>query len=428
MSRCFPFPPPGYEKKASIQDLDLAKKDKHKKKRKKEKRDHKEKGKSRNGDKRDREKDRVKDKARTLDESKLSDRIHCHNRQFLDQKDLEVEDNCRLTRKKHAGQSAGYSEGESSYGSHLPDKFSAFKIVPKLPGRTEDGDSAFRTLLWEKLSVCLPERDDLMDRSVAKVTRSFGEGKTKDENKESCVEKHGDRGIREDSSKFSTMGTVQSMVRDGVDSGKKWKGNGRDEKSKDKDKQDKERDKKKKKKEKLEQKIGNLEKTKERYNEDDNTSADSIITSQLLRDRHRSVASMRNLVKRKDFEGNGIFAMDHFSSNSARFTSSSDHPRVNHKMVKSCQSSGPAASNWQVHSKPPHPDLEHLSQAYLVPKMEDLSEFCDQDWLLHSSNASKLKKLKAHGFEMETTTLYVWAEAMPIDSVDICALPYVVPY
>ncbi|KAG7018874.1 hypothetical protein SDJN02_20747, partial [Cucurbita argyrosperma subsp. argyrosperma] len=45
-------------------------------------------------------------------------------------------------------------------------------------------------------------------------------------------------------------------------------------------------------------------------------------------------------------------------------------------------------------------------------------------WLLHSSNASKLKKLKSHGFEMETTTPYVWAEAMPIDSVDICTLPY----
>lgn len=34
--------------------------------------------------------------------------------------------------------------------------------------------------------------------------------------------------------------------------------------------------------------------------------------------------------------------------NSAKFTSSSDLPTVNHKMLKSCQSSVPTASNWQV--------------------------------------------------------------------------------
>lgn len=36
------------------------------------------------------------------------------------------------------------------------------------------------------------------------------------------------------------------------------------------------------------------------------------------------------------------------SSNSAKFSSSSDLPRLNHKMLKSYQSSVPAASNWQV--------------------------------------------------------------------------------
>ena len=41
-------------------------------------------------------------------------------------------------------------------------------------------------------------------------------------------------------------------------------------------------------------------------------------------------------------------AKDHMSSNSTKFTSSSDLPRVNHKMLKSCQSSAPTASNWQV--------------------------------------------------------------------------------
>ncbi|XP_038897668.1 splicing regulatory glutamine/lysine-rich protein 1-like [Benincasa hispida] len=437
MSRCFPFPPPGYENKARIEDLDLLKKDDHKKKRKKEKRDHKEKRKSRKRDKRDREKDRVKDKARTLDESKLSDKIQCHNRQFLIQKDLKNKDNCRLTEKRYPGHSAGYSEEKSSYGGHLPERFSASEIDPELPKRIKDGDSGLRNLLGEKLSACLPETDDWMDRTMAKVTHNFDEGKMKNDHKENHEEKYGDRGLWE-GSKFSRRGTIQPMAKDGVDSVEKnagarteekmWKGNGRDEKSKekqkDKDKEGKgkhkERDKKKKK-----EKIGNMEKSKERY-EGDVTSPDSIITSQHLRDSHRSVASVGSLMKRKDFETNGIFAKDHMSSNFAKFTSS-DLPRVNHKMLQSCQSSLPAASNWQVQSEPPHPDLEYLSQVYLVPKMEEWSDFCDQEWL-YSSNASKLKMLKAHEFEMEMTTPYVWAEAMQIDSIDICALPYVVPY
>lgn len=301
------------------------KKDKHKKKRKKENRDHKEKKKSRSRHKRDKEKDRVKDKAKTLDESKLPDKIQCHNRQFLFQKDLEDKDNCRLTEKRYAGQSAGYSDGKFSCGSHLPEKFSVSEIALELPKRNkdEDVDSGFRNLSGEKLFACLPEKDDWMDKTMAKVTQNFNEGKTKNKNKDSREAKYGDLGIQEES-KFRKRGTIQPMVKDGVDSveknadakteEKKWKGNGRDEKSKDKQKdkdkegkgKDKERDKKKKKKEKIEQKFGNLKKSKERY-EGDVTSPDSIITSQLLRDSHGSVASIGSLMKRKEFENNGIF-------------------------------------------------------------------------------------------------------------------------
>lgn len=300
------------------------KQDKHKKKRKKEKRDNKEKSKSRNRDKRDKEKGRVKDKTRTLGEAKLPDKTHCHNRQFLVQKDHKDEDKFRLTEKKYVGQSAGYDEGKFSYGSHLYEKSSAFEIVPELPSRIKDGDSEFRNLLGEKLSPYLPEKDDWLDIVVAKVTQNFDEGKTKDNIKESHEEKYGDRRIREEP-KFSKRETVQSTVKHGMDSveknvdarteGKRWKGNERDKKSKEKQKdkykqegkcKDKKRDKDKNRNEKIEQKIGNMEyKSKECY-EGDVTSPDSIITSQLLRESHKSVASMGSLMKRKEFEANGI--------------------------------------------------------------------------------------------------------------------------
>ncbi|XP_022146974.1 glutamic acid-rich protein-like isoform X2 [Momordica charantia] len=469
MSRCFPFPPPGYEKKARIEDVDLPKK--HKKKRKKEKRDQKEKRKSRNRDKRDKEKDRVKTKTRTSDEAKLPDKTNRHNRHFLVQKDRKDRDNYVLTENKYAGQSAGYTEGQSNYSSHLSDKSRAFKFVPELGRRIKDSEGGSRNLLGEKLSVYLPQRDDWVGRLVAKVTQNFDEGKTKDENKESGEDKYSGREIREES-KFSRLETIRPVDQDGVNSVEKnadarTEGKRSREKQKDKDRQEG-KGKNKRKTEKPEQKIGSLEKSKG-CNEDDVTSSDSIITSQLLRDSHKPVARMGSLVKRKDFETNGILlAKDHKSINSSKFLSSSDLPRENHRMLKPCQSSVAAASNCQVtantnglkfdgkeresndnaieippalssaesnqliklskvHPKPPHPDLEHLSQVYWVPKMEEWSDFCDQDWL-YSSNASNLKKLKVHGFEMGTTTPHVWAEAVQIDSINICALPYVVPY
>lgn len=79
-----------------------------------------------------------------------------------------------------------------------------------------------------------------------------------------------------------------------------------------------------------------------------------------------------------------------------------------------------------VHKKSPHPDSKYLSLVYSIPKMEELSDSDNQDWLC-SSSTSQLMKPKLAASETEEMT-QVWAEAMQIESADIYALPYVIPY
>ncbi|GMP90297.1 hypothetical protein CsSME_00041493 [Camellia sinensis var. sinensis] len=70
--------------------------------------------------------------------------------------------------------------------------------------------------------------------------------------------------------------------------------------------------------------------------------------------------------------------------------------------------------------KLPHPDYKYLSQILSVPEVAELSDFDDQDWLFSSDT-------KASSFEVDGTP-QVWAEAFRIESADVTALPYVIPF
>ena len=77
----------------------------------------------------------------------------------------------------------------------------------------------------------------------------------------------------------------------------------------------------------------------------------------------------------------------------------------------------------EVSAKPPHPDSKYLSQVYSIPKLEEWSGFDDQEWLVGSTSQKKKPMV-----ESSEETPFVWAEALHIDSADICVLPYVNPY
>ncbi|PIN00753.1 hypothetical protein CDL12_26737 [Handroanthus impetiginosus] len=76
---------------------------------------------------------------------------------------------------------------------------------------------------------------------------------------------------------------------------------------------------------------------------------------------------------------------------------------------------------------PPHPDLEYLSQILTVPKVEwRLNDDAAQEWLFgHLDLKAKRPKLGSSQIESMKS---VWAEAMQVESADVTALPYVIPY
>lgn len=76
--------------------------------------------------------------------------------------------------------------------------------------------------------------------------------------------------------------------------------------------------------------------------------------------------------------------------------------------------------------RPPHPDSRYLSQVYFVPKVDEVPDSDNQDWLFGCSD-TKSKKPKVESSVVEETP-EVWSEALRIESADIHALPYVIPY
>ncbi|CAL0306403.1 unnamed protein product [Lupinus luteus] len=77
-------------------------------------------------------------------------------------------------------------------------------------------------------------------------------------------------------------------------------------------------------------------------------------------------------------------------------------------------------------AKPPHPDTKYISQVYSVPKMEAWSDLDDQEWLFGSSSSEERKLVVKSSVVGDTR--HVWAEALHIETADVYALPYVVPY
>ncbi|XP_019184106.1 PREDICTED: myb-like protein X isoform X3 [Ipomoea nil] len=77
--------------------------------------------------------------------------------------------------------------------------------------------------------------------------------------------------------------------------------------------------------------------------------------------------------------------------------------------------------------KAPHPDSKYMSQILTVPKMEEWIESDDNEWLFGRKNPSDRKPgvADSNGVNEE---LQVWSEARYIESTDVYALPYVIPY
>ncbi|XP_016647508.1 PREDICTED: stress response protein NST1-like isoform X1 [Prunus mume] len=232
---------------------------------------------------------------------------------------------------------------------------------------------------------------------------------------------------------------------------------------------DKEKKKEEKAKEKNESKNAEPDKIR-KSNKEDHIDPHYVITSQLPKDSNKSAGADGNLKKRKDLQTNGVLHANDIRPSKLPRPSSSSHPlTVNGRTVEPCQTSTPyvsdrlgSANNVKVDNKdckingiiespslsvsparltstaaqavpvakasvrPPHPDSRYLSQVYLVPKVDEVPDYDDEDWLFGcSGNQSKKPKVESSGFE---ETPEVWSEALRIESADVHILPYVIPY
>ncbi|XP_055813571.1 uncharacterized protein LOC129883046 [Solanum dulcamara] len=79
----------------------------------------------------------------------------------------------------------------------------------------------------------------------------------------------------------------------------------------------------------------------------------------------------------------------------------------------------------ETSKRPPHPDSKYLNQILSVPKMDEWSGFDDQEWLF-GSKSTLVRKPDVCLDEVKDHR--VWSEALRIESADVYALPYVIPY
>ncbi|XP_064984116.1 uncharacterized protein LOC135624437 [Musa acuminata AAA Group] len=72
----------------------------------------------------------------------------------------------------------------------------------------------------------------------------------------------------------------------------------------------------------------------------------------------------------------------------------------------------------------PHPDSVHLDKIYSIPKVDEWLEYDDQEWLFSSCHLLQKPETQLGGDEVPR----VWSEVLRIESEDVVALPYVIPF
>ncbi|MQL95764.1 hypothetical protein Taro_028435 [Colocasia esculenta] len=480
MSRCFPFPPPGYEKKPRNDHVDFLTKEKskeknHKKKEKrekekkegKEKKDkHKDKDRSKDKhrekkDKKEKHRDKTKkSKDRGKGNKKLSneknDQGHTdgHNEEKLAEgQKADVHKISRFTEelvKRIADEEAGNQMGKQST--------SEFQILENIHNSTQKGRAMDNqivhnvTVAEEKRMVVdsAMENRDTSDAMPQSTEQRKADGMGQSTNKDA-------KGHLEAKEKAK-----ESKVEDRKGDKNKDKDGEKKHKRKDKDR-DKEKAKEEKRRRKEEHKhkeqdkstgleqrghvhLQNIEPAVKPQENKQSTGVETSLKrkerngflheKELRPDKLSRLSSSSQLPIENGGKVDPSYiaipcASDrHETANIAVTTvpESKEHKINGIRGVQAPPRSGPppaagATGSSKTSKKPPHPDEKYLSQLLCLPKME-YPEFDDQEWLLSRDAAGRKPKTEPEADEMPQ----VWDKALHIDSVNILALPYVLPY
>ncbi|PIN08461.1 hypothetical protein CDL12_18966 [Handroanthus impetiginosus] len=540
MSRCFPFPPPGYERKHRPEDLDVLKQAKQKeKKHKKEQKD-----KERRKDKEKKEKDGSGEKHRDKKDrkEKRKDKKEKHRDKKDRGKDKEKssisEDSTVAGRPEEESGEKLHPKGHSKDRSSVVDEGKCSTLIQGqnggkpfqsiLPSQATT-DSKFMQQLDRRIRDDQKGRGSQLPERVASVDKSDQEtaARTAVRNHSGLLaEERSNNGIKRDEirkmdaqelgNEFTGKAMVQNLTRlakgkvEGIprpvgeqndwrlEDKEKYKEAGNDmhgDKHGDKKShgKDKDKEKVKKKEEKAMVKTENRKSAPEKSKDverNDLVFATSNKGTSLLKVVDSTALSEGNLRKRKDTDTNGFLheseirpnkiqrpAVHHSGENGRKLEASQipskcssdkhavphnvplDHrdrsingtirapkpspskpsrfvettvadqvvvaPKVAHHDPKNVDEAKIEDLIAEALRRPPHPDSKYLSQVLTVPTVGDWSANDDEDWLFSKKDPPNKPKLELTGVKGEPQ---VWSEAVHIESADVFALPYVLPY
>ncbi|KAG4990050.1 hypothetical protein AAZX31_11G259800 [Glycine max] len=396
MSRCFPFPPPGYtnkgyEKKATTEDVELLTKEKHReKKHKKGKRD-KEKKEKRDKEGRDgkrkekkdkkekhREKKKDKDKNRDKEKSKTGAAIEKEfpgqaqgpNAGKLHQKEIKPIDKIVLLEDKLTKQFASNNGEKARENNHFFEENKDSKFLLDLERRIRDNDGGAENQLAQKFATAGHRKNEGAVRLVTKGSGTWPDGKERLQDKgidtrmvdrrEIWAESRpvGNITVQNNAGKFHHR--VDEMPKslennfykpleaavEGKERVKEKKDDKHRDKKKNKEKgkkghgKDKDRSKEKKKEEKAKENAEH--ENREQQNKlKESTKAGPLGSNsftQVSRHIYENSAVGENLKKRKDIESNGIMhANDNWPSKLPTPSPSPSHLTENGRILEPCQ-------------------------------------------------------------------------------------------
>ncbi|KAK7318965.1 hypothetical protein RJT34_03674 [Clitoria ternatea] len=315
-----------------------------------------------------------------------------------------------------------------------------------------------------------------LDRNLEATVEGKEVKEKKDEEKEKAKEKTEggkekvkDKKADEGEEKVKEKKDGKEKDKEKKDDKREGKRKDREKEKKDKEKEkkghrkDKDRDKQKKKEEKAKE-HSELKTTEQNKLKESNKIGpiDSNFFTQISSNNHENIVGGENLKKRKNIESNGFpHANDNLPN---KFPRLSSHSIIeNGRTLEPCQISTRNASDRsgvtpivkvenkeckrngtieiqpfsvplnktrtltmppdlviEASAKPPHPDTKYLSQVYLVPKVEQWSDFDDQEWLFDNGVSQERKPVGKPSEVGEKPQ--VWAEVLHIEP-DIFALP-----
>ncbi|TKY47826.1 myb protein X [Spatholobus suberectus] len=395
MSRCFPFPPPGYEKKVRTDDVDLLKKEKHReKKHKKEKRDKEKKESKEKRDKegrdgkhkekkdkkeKHREKKKDKDKDRDKDKSKTSAAIEKEfpgqaqgpNAGKLHQKEIKPNDKKGVLLEDKLTKQYANNNGEKvRENNHLAEENKDSKFLLELDRRIRDDDGGAENQLVQKFTTAEHRTDEGAVRLLAKGsgTWPWPDAKERLQYKGIDTRKVDKRGIWAESRPIGNA-TVQNYAGnfhlkadempkpfeknfdkpleatvEGKERVKEKKDDKQGDKKKNKEKgkkghgKDKDRNKEKKKEEKAKENAEHENRVQQNKLKE-NSKAGKLSSNsftQVSRNSHENSSVGENPKKRKDIESNGIMhATDSWPSKLSK--PSPSHLPENGRILEPCQ-------------------------------------------------------------------------------------------